>query len=167
MLKNHFLWFLSVSILQTSKRLYLYCNIIKTIYNCWKEFQQFHLNFEKYFTISVCLEPIFLSTQERGMTILKLQQGSEQFLCIFKIALGLEKKYLLKFSRTTKIFNVLAFLLVSHLRLSQLRDDPVLGWMNHFIVITLYQQQPNGTMYNVTTFFIPKHKWGLIPLLPG
>ena len=37
------------------------------------------------------------------------------------------------------------FLLVSHLRLSQWKDDIVVGWLIHFIVITLYQQQPNGS----------------------
>ena len=34
------------------------------------------------------------------------------------------------------------FLLVSHLRLSQGRNDPVVGWLNLFVVITLYQQEP-------------------------
>ena len=33
------------------------------------------------------------------------------------------------------------FFLVSHLRLSQRIDDTVVGWLNHFIVITLYQNQ--------------------------
>ena len=32
------------------------------------------------------------------------------------------------------------FLLVSHLRLGQRVDDPIVGWLNHFVVITLYQQ---------------------------
>ena len=36
------------------------------------------------------------------------------------------------------------FLLVSHLRLSQRVDDTAVGWLNHFIVIALYQQQPSG-----------------------
>ena len=33
------------------------------------------------------------------------------------------------------------FLFVSHLRLSQWRDDPVVGGLNHFIFLTLYQNQ--------------------------
>ena len=33
------------------------------------------------------------------------------------------------------------FLWVCHLRLSQREDDPVVGWLTHFIVLTLYQNQ--------------------------
>ena len=36
-------------------------------------------------------------------------------------------------------------LLVSHLRLDHIKDEPVLGWLNHFNVVTLYQQQPKAT----------------------
>ena len=31
--------------------------------------------------------------------------------------------------------------LVSHLRLNQRKGETVVGWLNHFVVITLYQQQ--------------------------
>ena len=41
------------------------------------------------------------------------------------------------------------FLLVHHLRLSQRRDDPVVEWLNFFVVITLYQQLPIGSTYKV------------------
>ena len=37
----------------------------------------------------------------------------------------------------------LLLLLVSHLRLNQRIDDTAEGWLNHFIVITLLQQQLN------------------------
>ena len=37
-----------------------------------------------------------------------------------------------------------------HLRLSQRRNDPVVGWFNLFVVITLYQQQPIGSPYKMT-----------------
>ena len=39
------------------------------------------------------------------------------------------------------------FLLVSHLRLSQWEDETVVGWLNHFIVMTLNQQQPIDPTY--------------------
>ena len=35
------------------------------------------------------------------------------------------------------------FLLVSHLRLDQMNDDQEV-WLKHFIVLTLYQNQPRG-----------------------
>ena len=42
------------------------------------------------------------------------------------------------------------FLLVSHLRLCQRRNDPVVGWLNLFVVIILYQQQPIGSTYKIS-----------------
>ena len=45
-----------------------------------------------------------------------------------------------------KVYFFIFLLLFSHLRLSQSMDDPVVGWLNHFFVITLSQQQPNGSM---------------------
>ena len=40
--------------------------------------------------------------------------------------------------------------LLRYLRLDQWKDDQVKGWLNHFIVITLYQQQ---YIIHVTSFF--------------
>ena len=48
-------------------------------------------------------------------------------------------------------------LLVSHLRLSQRRNDPVVGWLYLFVVITLYQQQPIGST-NRISFLHFQHK---------
>ena len=42
------------------------------------------------------------------------------------------------------LLEVFFFLLVSHLRLIQRKDETVVGWLSHVIVITLYQQQPSG-----------------------
>ena len=39
----------------------------------------------------------------------------------------------------------LFFLLISHLRLSQRINDPVVRWHKPFFVVTLYQQQPNSS----------------------
>ena len=50
-----------------------------------------------------------------------------------------------KCNRQTDNFFFFFFFLVSHLRRSQRIDDPVVGWLNLFIVITLYQQQHNST----------------------
>ena len=36
------------------------------------------------------------------------------------------------------------FFFFSHLRLSQKRNDPIVGGLNLFVVITLYQEQPIG-----------------------
>ena len=42
--------------------------------------------------------------------------------------------------------------LVSHLRLSQQKDDPAEGQLNHFIVITLNQQQPCGLIQQIRPY---------------
>ena len=46
----------------------------------------------------------------------------------------------------------LIFLLVSHLRLGQNMNDPAEGWLNHFIVITLYQKQPSVSIQTQLLF---------------
>ena len=51
------------------------------------------------------------------------------------------------------------FLLVSHLRLSQRKNDPVVGWLNRFVVITLYQQQPFGSTYIITFLHFQQIRW--------
>ena len=52
------------------------------------------------------------------------------WLSVFRGCLFINKK--------KKIF------LISHLRLIQRIDETVVWWLNHFIVITLYQEQPIG-----------------------
>ena len=49
-------------------------------------------------------------------------------------------------------------MLVCHLRLCQRKDGTIEGWLNHFIVITPYQQQPNGFHTNVIYFFNSDHE---------
>ena len=48
-------------------------------------------------------------------------------------------------------YSFFLLLLVSHLWLSKISDDSVEGWLNHFIVLTLYQKTPKGfkTLINI------------------
>ena len=59
---------------------------------------------------------------------------------------------------TTKL-RYIFFLLGSHLRLGQWKDDPVEGWLHHFVVITLYQQQHNSYQTYNETYFSPPPPW--------
>ena len=51
------------------------------------------------------------------------------------------------------------FMLVSHLRLGQRKDDPVVGWLKHFIFITLYQQQHFSYVHYLSLTYLPPTSW--------
>ena len=54
---------------------------------------------------------------------------------------------------------LLLLLLVSHLRLSQRINDPVVEWLNLFDFITLYQQQPIGSTYKIAFLHFQHIRW--------
>ena len=61
----------------------------------------------------------------------------------------LNKKVALNTKHSIKVLNkscLFIFLWVCHLTLGQREDDPVVGWLNHFIVLTLYQNQHKTTL---------------------
>ena len=53
-------------------------------------------------------------------------------------------------------------LLGSHLRLDQWKDDPGEGWLQHFVVKTLYQQQPIGSTYNISLIINNDLDWDAV-----
>ena len=58
-----------------------------------------------------------------------------------------------------KMLNLFLLLLGSHLMLGQWKDDPVEGWLHHFIILTLYQQQPCGDVLLIVYIFTNNTAW--------